>query len=518
MTKQFIFKPLAAALLASVAIAAPVVPVQAQSAGSDALTLSAGRGQLVRLPRPMSDLFVANDQIADVQVRSPTMLYVFGKSSGETTVSATARDGSVVYAATVRVGQNISNVGQMLKVAMPESTIEATVMNGIVLLSGTAAQPEDVGEAEKLALAFVGDKYTVVNRIRAASPQQVNLQVRIVEVNRALAKEIGLNLISGDPSSKFGFLIGQGRNFGNVGGYVDPTGNPITPSTPVGQRIPNWQFGGLGQGAGRTNIAAFGRLFGLDIGAALDLAENDGLLTTLANPNLTAISGEKASFLAGGEIPIPLAQEQGQVTVEYKQYGVSLSFIPTVLGDGRIFMRVRPEVSELSAAGGVTLNGFSIPGIVTRRAETTVELGSGQSFMIAGLLSNTVRNQIDKAPFLGDVPILGNLFKSQSYRRSETELMIVVTPYLVKPVSANQLKFPTDGYKAPTDAQRYLGGQSFVGTSGSSRPMPSQAPATNIAPMLAPPTAQAALDPQPKKSRRGDKKRKNAAADPGFSF
>ena len=206
-------------------------------------------------------------------------------------------------------------------------------------------------------------------------------------------------------------------------------------------------------------------MFGLDLLGTLDLAENDGLVTTLAEPNLTALSGETASFLAGGEFPIPVSQSLGSVTIEYKQYGVGLAFTPIVLADGRISMRVRPEVSELSNEGSIKLNGYDVPALTTRRAETTVELGSGQSFMIAGLLRNTNTNNIEKAPFLGDLPILGALFRSTSYRRSETELVIIITPYLVRPVSG-QLALPSDGYRAPTDVQRVIEGQSYTGRSG----------------------------------------------------
>ncbi len=219
-----------------------------------------------------------------------------------------------------------------------------------------------------------------------------------------------------------------------------------------------------------------GHLFGIDVASALDLAENDGLVTMLAEPNLTALSGETASFLAGGEIPIPVSQTLGSVSIEYKQYGVSLAFTPTVLSDGRISMRVRPEVSQISATGAVTLNGFSVPSFSTRRAETTVELGSGQAFMIGGLLSNNHNNSTDKAPALGDLPILGALFRSNKFTRSETELVIIVTPYLVKPVSANQIALPTDGYKGATDFERVVLGQSFSGKSGGKRPVPTTAP------------------------------------------
>jgi len=211
--------------------------------------------------------------------------------------------------------------------------------------------------------------------------------------------------------------------------------------------------------------------------STLNLSAGDGLVTILAEPNLTALSGETASFLAGGEYPIPVSQALGSVTIEYRQYGVGLAFTPIVLADGRISMRVRPEVSELSNEGAVKLNDFLVPALTTRRAETTVELGSGQSFMIAGLLRNTNTNNVNKAPFLGDLPILGALFRSTNFKRSETELVIVVTPYLVRPTSG-RLALPTDGYRAPTDVQQMIEGQTFVGQSG---PVQAPSPAPSAA-------------------------------------
>ena len=255
----------------------------------------------------------------------------------------------------------------------------------------------------------------------------------------------------------------------------DPkTGQFITQGATVGD------FKNLALGAGKTSLGFLGRLFGLDVASALDLAETDGLVTTLAQPNLTALSGETASFLAGGEIPIPMQATLGTVSIEYKPYGVSLAFTPTVLADGRISMRVRPEVSELSNEGAVKINGFDVPGITTRRAETTIELGSGQSFVIGGLLRSLNANSTQKAPGIGDLPVLGALFRSNSFRRNETELMIVVTPYLVKPVSANEIILPTDGYKAPTDLGRILLNQTFSGKSGERRPVPTMALPTTV--------------------------------------
>ena len=310
---------------------------------------------------------------------------------------------------------------------MPEADITVTPRSARSLLTGTVASPDDAAEAERSS----GVLKPVVERRRrssrastgckTATPLQVMLKVRIAEVSRSLLKQIGVNLLTRDPTGGFQFGIGQGQGI-----CLPPARRRPTACRP--QVIRN---------ADRLDHSrAAGKLFGLDILGALDLAETDGLVTILAEPNLTALSGETASFLAGGEFPIPVSQALGAVTIEYKQYGVGLAFTPIVLADGRISMRVRPEVSELSNEGAVQLNGFDVPALTTRRAETTVELGSGQSFMIAGLLRNTDTNDIDKAPFLGDLPILGALFRSTSFRREETELVIVVTPYLVRPVSA----------------------------------------------------------------------------------
>jgi pilus assembly protein CpaC len=447
--------------LGPVAVATPAAAQSRAARPSETLTLSQNTGTLVRLSSPMSDVFVANEQIADVQVRSSTQLYVFGKASGETTVYATGANGKVVYAANVRVGTNAGSVGEMLRLAMPEANIQATPMNNLVLLTGTVAQPNDVEEAQRLVQAYVGDGTQVVSRLRSATPLQVMLKVKIAEVSRSLVKQIGVNLLTRDSTGGFQFGIGQG-NAGTFGSAASGDTAAIPKSFNIGTT--------------GTTLGLAGKLLGLDILSTLDLSENDGLVTTLAEPTLTALSGETASFLAGGEFPIPVSQSLGSVPIEYKQYGVGLAFTPIVLGDGRISMRVRPEVSELSNEGSIRLNGFDVPALTTRRAETTVELGSGQSFMIAGLLRNANTNNIEKAPFLGDLPILGALFRSTKYRRAETELVIVVTPYLVRPVS-NQLALPTDGFRAPASGDMVLEGQSYRGVSGPAATAPAPAPA-----------------------------------------
>jgi pilus assembly protein CpaC len=527
----------ATALAASlIALTAPISPATAQSMSQKAtneLTLSKGRGQLINLPVAISDVMVSNEAVADVQVRSARQIYVQAKESGESTIFATTKDGRVAYSANVRVGTNVNTLDQMLDTAMPEASIKATTLNGLVLLTGTVASPQDSAEAERLVKAFVGKDMEVVSRLRTATPLQVNLQVKVAEVNRDFIKKIGVNMLSRDLGQGIGINIAQGRNFGSIGPFsgaasgfplVDassrfglPTGSlslPFNPST--GQFVTggtSYDLKNLGLGAGTTSLGIAGKLLGVDLATAIDLAENDGLVTTLASPNLTALSGETASFLAGGEIPIPTSQALGAISIEYKEYGVSLAFTPTVLADGRISMRVRPEVSQLSAAGAIQLNGFTVPAFDTRRVETTVELGSGQSFMLGGLMQNRHNSTVEKAPGMGDLPVLGALFRSNSFRRNETELVIIVTPYLVKPVSAGEIKLPTDGYMGANDAERILMGQTYSGQSGAERPKPTMGnPVTVPAPSLgsAVPAMTTPSSPQPRKGKPAP------AAAPGF--
>ena len=453
------------------ALAVSTAPNAVAEAPARVINMSVGSGQLIRLSRPMTGMFVADEKIADVQVKGSTALYLFAKTPGQTSVYATDKSGAVIWSTDVRVGNNLTGVQAMLRAAMPENDITATPVSGMVLLTGTVQSPADIEEAERLTTAFAGGAQ-VLNRLKTATPLQVNLQVKIAEVSRDLVKALGINLLTRDQSGGFLFGIAQGRNFGSI--ETPATGGTL------------YNLDKLGQGAGKTSISLAGHLLGLDIASAIDAAETDGLATSLAEPNLTALSGETASFLAGGEIPIPISQGLGQVSVEYKQYGVSLSFTPTVMSDGRISLRVRPEVSQLSSAGTVTLGGFSIPGLITRRAETTIELGSGQSFMIGGLLNNNVTNSTDKVPGLGALPIIGALFRSNNFRRQQTELVIVVTPYLVKPIDAAQIKLPTDGFRAPSDAERWLLGSNFKGKSGARRAVPVLAPGTPAAAATAP--------------------------------
>jgi pilus assembly protein CpaC len=537
MKRRLIHSLLAAACAVTPLSLAPASPALAQSVTRPTgdLALSIGRGQLITMPGTISDIFIADDKVADVQIKSARQLYVFGKAGGVTTVYASNAAGAIVWSSAIRVGSNIDSVDQMLRVAMPEAQVSvATMGSNMVLLTGTVASPEDAAEAQRLVSAFVGEGSNVISRLRTATPLQVNLQVRIAEVSRSLVRDIGVNLNTIDGSSGFRFGLGQGRAIAS--GEWTPAGplgagngmgqayfeNPITGDKILGPAVQSLAVG--------STFAGMGKLFGLDILGALDLGEQIGLVTTLSQPNLTALSGETADFLAGGEFPIPLAQGLGTTTIEYKKYGVSLAYTPTVLANGRISLRVRPEVSELSAQGAITIGNVQVPALTVRRAETTVELGSGQSFMIAGLLSNTAQNTLKRTPGVADVPILGNLFKSTNFRKGETELVIVVTPYLVNPVNANDIKMPTDGFNTAHEIERLLTNKISNGKSGQERPVPQTAPDRvasgpevgaldgAVAPTPSQPAQRASNREQKRNERKNRKSAKTGDVGPGFSL
>jgi pilus assembly protein CpaC len=519
MNRRLIATLLSAACAVVPLASLPAAPASAQTVMRPAqdIVLSIGRGQLVTVPGSMTDVFVANDAVADVQVKSARQLYVFGKAGGETTLYASNSAGDVIWSANIRVGSNIDSIDQMLGLAMPDARVSvATMGTNTVLLTGTVAAPEDAAEAERLVKAFVGEATNVVSRLKMATPLQVNLRVRFAEVSRSLVRAIGVNLTTVDQTGGFRFGIGQGSTnripqFNPS--YIDPvTGTRVYPPVGVGRTDGPDGANVVTNIANGTTFGGFARLLGLDIGSALDLAETDGLVTTLAQPNLTALSGETAEFLAGGEFPIPMSQGLGTTSVEYKKYGVSLAYTPTVLSNGRISIRVRPEVSELSSQGAVILDNFTIPALTVRRAETTIELGSGQSFMIAGLLSNNAQNTINKAPGVGDLPILGNLFRSTQFQKGQTELVIVVTPYLVNPVDDKDIVLPTDGFRAPSAFQQLLGVEND-GVSGGDRPKPTAAGQSAPDPEIS------AVDQDDRnRNRQKGQQRAEAAPAPGFSL
>ncbi|MGH7968822.1 MAG: type II and III secretion system protein family protein, partial [Limisphaerales bacterium] len=386
----------------------------------------------------------------------------------------------------VMVTRDIAPIQEAINRVVGNGHVDVQAIDGSVMLDGTVASAEQADEVRRLTRPFVGDDSDVINRLKVDAPIQVNLRVRVAEISHQVIKELGFNWDTLGHVGSFPLGVATGAPVIGV-----PTGTngqllPLAPSVAAAGTIQ-----GAFQGAAATAGGFFTRnpaagaltdsiLAGMnagrfDINSVIDALDQHGLVKVLAEPNLTAMTGETASFLAGGEFPILVPQTLGQVTVEFKQFGVQLSFTPVVLAGGRISLRVRPEVSELSTTGQVQLNGYTIPGISTRRAETTVELGSGQSFAIGGLMQNDVTDTIKKLPGLGNLPILGALFRSDQFQRNESELVIVVTPYLVTP-SSQRLALPTDGYTAPTDRDRIEFGRDHHSTDSPPAPQASAAP------------------------------------------
>jgi pilus assembly protein CpaC len=436
-TVSFMRAWLAAALLlvASLPIAgtAQAQPLRAPVAHID---MELNKGRLVALDQPAASVFVADPDIADVQVKSPKLLYVFAKKPGETTLYTVDATDRVVEGWRVSVAQNLTRLREGIHTYVPDARVEVSSFGDAIVLQGVARSPEMAENVRTLAARLAGDK-NVINRLSVRGPNQINLRVRIAEVQRSVIKQIGVNwdaLLSAG-SFTFGLATGNpalGAGLGGFGVRNAPTlGTGNVDSIVGGLHTDHW-----------------------NINSVIDALENEGLVTVLAEPNLTAISGETASFLAGGEFPIPISQSNNTVTVEFKKFGVSLAFTPTLLSNGQITLKVRPEVSQLSTQGEVRFNGFSIPAITTRRAETTVELGSGQSFAIAGLLQNDINHDVRRLPGLGDLPILGALFRSDSFQRNESELVILVTPYIVRPTSETAMSTPADGLAMPSDVDR----------------------------------------------------------------
>jgi pilus assembly protein CpaC len=453
----------AVALLAFLAFGSGA-PADAQAlvrAAGPAIDVDTSQGVLITLPRAADTVFVANPAIADVQAKSPRLIYLYGKEPGETSLYAVDADQQVMLSRRVVVARDIARLQSALEALHPGGAVRVSAVDKAVILSGTVANPVAAEEVKRLADSFVGgDDNQLVNRVTVDEPNQVNLRVRVTEVDRTVIKELGINWEAVQHSGNFVFGVATGNP---VVGLSQTSGSltPAAPSLTGGGANSNAAFFTRNTGIGGTTTDSI--VLGVNAGGALinsviDALEQNGLVNILAEPNLTAMSGETASFLAGGEFPIIVpGGSLGQTTVIFKQYGVSLAFTPVVLANGRVSLRVKPEVSQLSNQGAVEISGVNIPALTTRRAETTVELGSGQSFAIGGLLQNNITDTINSLPGLGDLPVLGPLFRSTQFQRNESELVILVTPYLVRPVSNQGLSSPADGYTPPNDLDIYAG-------------------------------------------------------------
>jgi pilus assembly protein CpaC len=443
------------------------------------ISVQAGTGVLLHLPAPAATVMSAEPSVARVQPASPTSLFLMGVAPGRTTVIATTEAGAAIvqYDVTVTLG-----AGSQASVALPvggatapgtispasalaiQAAIAQTVqgssgvrVHGVgtdAILTGTVPTAVAAQQAEAIARGYIGEKAGVIDNLTVLGAIQVNVRVRIAEISRQITRQLGFNwqALGSGPNWRMGLLTGAA------------TAGAISPLLPLGlapfansTTTPNQ----LGAGFTSGN-----KLW--DVNGIIDALAADQLITILAEPNLTALSGETASFLAGGEFPIPIAgtttNGSTTITVEFKTFGVSLAVVPTVISATRINLRVRPEVSQLSTNGAVSVpvsgGTLTIPALTVRRAETTIELGSGQSFAIAGLLQKTSIDQTNALPWIGEVPVIGALFKSNDFQRGDDELVIIVTPYVVQPVaSPTALRSPMDGFRPATDLDRILFGR-----------------------------------------------------------
>lgn len=422
------------------------------------------KSQVVTSDRVIDKALVGNADIADILPLTDRSIYVLGKSMGTTSLTLYDRGGRVIAIMDIAVGPDVQAYQDQVSRLIPGSDIKAHISGSSMVLTGLATDAGMIDRSVQLARTFAGDN--VVNLIGMGGSQQVMLEVRFAEVRRNIGENVGVGGFANDGS--FQGVFGSGSSL---------SGNPLDGSGLLG----------LGGATGFGIISDSFNVLGIDIDAYLNALESKGFAKTLAEPTLVALSGEKASFLAGGEFPIPVVQSGGtggagagggsSITIEFKPFGVSLGFTPTVLGDRTINLKVEPEVSSIDAASSIQLNGISIPGLQTRRASTTLELRDGESFAIAGLLQQDFQTTINQVPLLGSIPILGALFRSTEFKKGETELLIVVTPRLVAPIKPSQVKLPTDRVRDPDAATAILFGQAYDPVPASELAATGQAPA-----------------------------------------
>ena len=414
---------------------------------ANAIEIGVGKGTIINLPRPAAHVFIANPEVADIDVRSSNYIYVYGLKVGETSLHALDANNRQILQVDVVVTQNYSNLNRILKEVLPNSDIHFSTADTGLIMQGEVDTPEDAQKAVSIVTASIGPTTKLVNMLKVKGSDQVMLRVRVAEVSRTELKNFGINLGELLTNGSFTFGLFTGRAFETAAVEAVAGVSPAQPATLI---------------RNGNNIRIGGDIGSANINAVIDALETKGLVKVLAEPNLTAKSGETASFLAGGEFPIPIPQENGVITIEYREFGVKLDFTPTVLGNDKISLRVAPEVSSLTTST-VTLASITVPSISTRRVLTTVELGSGETFAIAGLMRNDVTNDINKFPWLGDLPILGLLFRSNNFQNNESELVVLITPYIVRPVKESaKVMTPTDGYQPPNDFERILLNREFV--------------------------------------------------------
>ncbi|MGA7714111.1 MAG: type II and III secretion system protein family protein [Rhizomicrobium sp.] len=457
------------------------------------VTLGLNKALIVQIDTDARDVLVADPDIVDAVVRTPRRIFLLAQKTGQTNAFFFDAAGRQIFALDIRVEKDVTDLATLIAKNMPGSNIKVSAMNDNVVLSGRVDNALQSTRAQDIAARFAGDAAKVVNMLQVTGSEQVMLKVRISEMQRQVAKQFGIDLasaamlngvpIAASTSNPYG-LMGQalsdlsGAQIGSVCAqqFFPSIASAVT-NTVINNVSTNAMVlqPGVATGVTTTRTSSVPCTSPNNVQGTLKALETVGLLHTLAEPNLTAVSGETAKFLVGGEFPVPTSRDRdGNVVVTFKQFGVGLSFTPVVVGSGRISLQLSTEVSELSNTGAYTVPGATatdangntitvqaqtIPAISVRRAETTVELPSGGSFAIAGLMQHTTKQQLDGFPGLKDMPILGALFRSRDFQNNETELVVMVTAYLVNPTQEAKLAAPTDGFVAPTDPETILLGR-----------------------------------------------------------
>lgn len=408
------------------AFAGTEMHLNASSANGRDIEVGLNKSVVIETPRDVRDVLVSSPSVADAVVRTPRRVYIIGMAIGQANVILFDGNGNQIASFDVNVARDNASLASLLRRMIPSSNIRVDGVGEGVALSGSVERPADAEKAMDLAATYVGDRKKVSNYISVEAREQVQIRVTVAEVERSVIKQLGINM--GGELSR-GIFSGSGV-----------ISNPF--SVALESMSDNAVAMSLG---GADNYLT----------TTVQAMERNGLIRTLAEPNLTAISGEKADFLAGGEFPIPVGIDDGKIVVEFKQYGVALSFRPIVLSENRISLKIKSEVSEISSDQTVTLGDsdaqLTIPGLRTRRSSTTLELPSGGTMAMAGLLRDDVRKNIDGFPYLKDLPVLGALFRSRDYKRNQTELVFFVTPYIVQPVAKSKVAEPTKNVEPSSD-------------------------------------------------------------------
>ncbi|WP_299841889.1 type II and III secretion system protein family protein [uncultured Roseovarius sp.] len=424
----------------AVAVQAENITVVRKGAGRD-LNVAMNRAVVVESDTPFAELSIANPSIADFSTLSDRTIYVLGKTPGRTTLTLLDATGRLITNVEVHVTPDVSEFKERLRQVLPKEKIEVRSANDGIVLSGSVSSVARLQRALDLAERYAPER--VSNLMVVSGQQQVMLKVRFAEMQRSVSKSLGtsLNLLS--PS-------GRVSGVSQTGTFLNPANNGVAGGTVNGTTVKEGTLGALG-----LNLD----LGSVQLGVLIEALENKGIVRTLAEPNLTALSGQEAKFLAGGEVPIPVDNGDDGIDIEFKPFGVELNFVPRVVDEGIINLELAAAVSSIDPTNGITVAGLELPAFRRRDASSTVSMRDGQSFAIAGLLQDDFRDNNAQVPWLGDVPILGALFRSADYQRSQTELVIIVTAHLVSPTNGEAYALPTDRVKLPTEKDLFLNGR-----------------------------------------------------------